>query len=449
MLPDELLLEIFDSRLRTLENWEKPEYWEKLVHVCQRWRSIVFSAPLRLCLRLVCTSRTPVRERLYIWPKLPIILHVIGGLYEIADNIIAALEHHDRIYEIDVDNVLNDELEPLVEAMEASFPALTRLSLDSNSGWNDNTAPFLTESFLGGPAPNLQSLCLGSIEFPALPNLLLSAKHLVYLCLVDITSSAYESMVDCMSSLTWLETLIVQLRSSQLHPYRASQRPPPTTRTVLPVLTSLNFQGLKEHLDHLFTHIDAPLLEVFDISFFNPVGFDHLQLFPFIGRTKTFEGFNHAYMEFGDDLLDVTLSPRKLTTGGMSLSLSTAWTGLDWDLWSLTQDCRLSPPSWITIVFEDRPSPPWTKDMGTTPWLDFLRVFTAVENLYLSTGLVLCIAPALGELAGGGVTEVLPALQNIFIERPQPSEAGIIQEVVGRFVAARELSGRPVGVNIG
>src|SRR5258707_9536512 len=101
MLPDELLLEIFDSRLRTLENWEKPEYWEKLVHVCQRWRSIVFSAPLRLRLRLACTSRTPVRQRLYIWPKLPIILHVIGSLYEIADNIIAALEHHDRIYVID------------------------------------------------------------------------------------------------------------------------------------------------------------------------------------------------------------------------------------------------------------------------------------------------------------------------------------------------------------
>ena len=383
-----------------------------------------------------------MRERLHIWPKLPIILRVDHGVYETADNIIAALEHHDRIYEIHVHGVSDDQLDLLVKAMEVSFPALTRLYLDCI----DNTAPFCSESFLGRPAPNLQSLDLANIEFPAFPNLLLSAKHLVCLSLVDITDSAYEAMVDCMSSLTRLQTLLVHLQhpSFQIHPYR-----PPTTRTVLPVLTSLNFQGLMEHLDHLFTHIDAPLLELFDIYFFFPVGFHHLQLFPFIGRKKMFEGFDHAHVEFGDELLNVMLSSQKLTTGGMLLTLSTEWTDLGWDLWSLTQACHPPPTSCFTNIFEDKSLPPWTEDMGITPWMEFLRVFTTVENLYLSKGLVRCIASTLQELSGGGETEVLPALQNIFIEGPQTSEAGSVQDVVWRFVAARELSGRPVAVDFG
>jgi hypothetical protein len=274
----------------------------------------------------------------------------------------------------------------------------------------------------------------------------LSAKHLVYLSLGDITDSAYEAIVDCMSSLTCLETLIVQLQlpSSRIHPYR-----PPTTRTVLPVLTSLKFQGLMEHLDHLFSRINAPLLEFFDIFFFFPVGFDHLQLFPLIGLTKMFEGFNHAHMEFGDELLDVMLSSQKITTGGRLLMLSTEWTDFGWDLGSLTQACHPPPHPYFTNIFQDQSLPPWTKYMGITPWLELLRVFTAVENLYLSKGLVRCIAPTLQELAGGGETEVLPALQSILIEIPQTSEAGIVQNLVGRFVAARELSGRPVAVNFG
>jgi hypothetical protein len=85
--------------------------------------------------------------------------------------------------------------------------------------------------------------------------------------------------------------------------------------------------------------------------------------------------------------------------------------------------------------------------MGITPWLELLRVFTTVENLYLSTKLALCIAPALRELDAEGVTEVLPALQTIFIERRQASEAEaeIIQEFIGKFVAARGLSWLPGG----
>jgi len=170
-LPNELLLEIFDYCVYPSEEWET------LVHVCRRWRPIVFSAPLRLRLRHVCTGRTPIRERLCIWPNLPIVLRVFGGFSLNDDNIFAALEHRGRIYEICMVGVSNGDLEALAEKMEASFPALTRLYLGSKTV----TAAFFPESFLGGSAPNLRSLCLKNIEFLSLPNLLLSAKHLVNL----------------------------------------------------------------------------------------------------------------------------------------------------------------------------------------------------------------------------------------------------------------------------
>jgi len=58
---------------------------------------------------------------------------------------------------------------------------------------------------------------------------------------------------------------------------------------------------------------------------------------------------------------------------------------------------------------------------------------------------VLHYALALRELAGERVTKVLPTLQNLFIEGLEPS--GPIQEALGQFVAARQLSGLPVVIH--
>jgi len=82
------------------------------------------------------------------------------------------------------------------------------------------------------------------------------------------------------------------------------------------------------------------------------------------------------------------------------------------------------------------------RDVRNDQWLDLFRFFSAARNLYLSEGLAICVAPALRELVGEGVTEVLPALQNLFIINFQSS--ALIKKAIGEFVAARELSGHPV-----
>jgi hypothetical protein len=50
----------------------------------------------------------------------------------------------------------------------------------------------------------------------------------------------------------------------------------------------------------------------------------------------------------------------------------------------------------------------WQDDIENTLWLDLLRSFLAVKNLYLSKKFVPRTAPALQELVGGRTTDVLP-----------------------------------------
>jgi hypothetical protein len=97
VLPDVALLQIFDFYMD--EVWMGS--WKNLVHVCRKWRNIAFGSPRRLDLRLYCKAGTPVRDTLDVWPPLPIFLCSRGHRQSGMDNIIAALEHNDRICQID------------------------------------------------------------------------------------------------------------------------------------------------------------------------------------------------------------------------------------------------------------------------------------------------------------------------------------------------------------
>jgi hypothetical protein len=90
--------------------------------------------------------------------------------------------------------------------------------------------------------------------------------------------------------------------------------------------------------------------------------------------------------------------------------------------------------------------PDWQDNTENMLWLELLHPFTAVKHLYLSKEFAPRIVPALQELVGARTTEVLPALQNIFLEELQSS--GPIQEGIGRFVGARRLSGHPMTVSL-
>jgi hypothetical protein len=122
----------------------------------------------------------------------------------------------------------------------------------------------------------------------------------------------------------------------------------------------------------------------------------------------------------------------------------------EWQLSSLEQVCTLSfapvPALEDLYILEDRIQPPdWQDDVENTLWLELLHPFVTLKNLYVSKEFVPRIAPALQDLVGGRSTEVLPTLENIFLEGFQPS--GPLHEGIEKFVAARLLTSHPVAVS--
>ena len=84
-------------------------------------------------------------------------------------------------------------------------------------------------------------------------------------------------------------------------------------------------------------------------------------------------------------------------------------------------------------------------------WLDLLHLFIAVKELYLSAISTLHIAPFLQELVGERVTEVLTALQPLFIEEPLVIASETVKEDIEQllqFAAARRLAGCPIVVSL-
>ncbi|KAI0288635.1 hypothetical protein BC826DRAFT_678387 [Russula brevipes] len=293
ILPDEVLLEIFEIYI----GYDNIYRWHTLVHVCRRWRSVVFASTHRLNLQLWCTYMTPVRKTLDVWPALPIIVEDYGTQLSAmgASNIIAAFEHRNRICRIHLTSIPLSVLKQLSAAMKDPFPALRHLWLGADS----ETVPVLPDSFLGGSAPRLESLWLLGVPFPAIPKLLLSASGLGELFLLDIPHSGYispEAMITCLSALTRLETLYIGFLSPRSRPDQPS--PPRSAHTILPALNSFDFRGVSEYLEDLISHIDAPLLSEFDINFFNQSIFNTPRLCSFISHAEKLRSPSRACIAF-------------------------------------------------------------------------------------------------------------------------------------------------------
>jgi hypothetical protein len=458
ILPDDVLLEIFDHYVilyQGYSNRTEVDAWHKLVHVCQRWRCVVFNSPRRLDLRLLCTLRTPVTNMLDIWPALPIVIAIsavspLPATGSGVTHIISALQQHNRLCEIDIHSIPNPLLKEFA-AMQEPFPGLAKLWLLSY----DENAPVLPDSFLGGSAPRLQNLFLWGIPFPGLPKLLLSTHDLVKLHLWSIPRSGYispEAMATAVSTLTSLEKLFLGFQSPRSQADRESRHPPPLTRVVLPALTKFWFKGDSDYLEDIVSQLEAPLLSYTDITFFNQLIFDTPLLRHFISRTALFGEAYQAYISCEENTVLFSLYPPYGIDGEGGVMLRISCEPLDWQISSLAQVCNTSFPPLPTLerldigIYNDRNLlPEWQDDMEDTQRLDLLRPFTSVRYLALSEASVSFVAPGLQELSGERVTEVLPALQNLFFTGPMPS--GPVKEAIRKFIAARQLAGCPVTVH--
>jgi hypothetical protein len=453
MLPDDVLVEIFYfSQCIVNPVWFGDNTWHALVHVCRRWRYLVFASPRHLNLRLEYRGHRPMSEVLDAWPDLPI--SVSNRDRRWWDNTVAALEsaHYNRISEICIIEIPNSDWERFTEAMQKPFPELTHLQVSTT-----DVVRVLPDSFMGGSAQRLRSLSLGRIPFPSLPKLLLSAHGLVKLNLWYIPHSGYfspDEMATALTAMTRLESLRLRFRSvpSRRNPGRRSL--PPPTRSVLPALTQLEFKGVYEDLEVLLARIDAPRLHHLNIEFFKDLDFDVPQLHRFIDHVEEFKAFDRAEVIICDLLIVLRLCPNTVEVNDRArLELRIIGTELVYQLSALCQVCSSS----IRLIsaleeleiggdYDPRLSPR-DGDMENARWLELLDQFTSLKSVYLFGQLVRGVCGALQELSGERATEVLPALRNLFVRGQGFSSLERVQGAMKLFLAARELSGHPVVVD--
>ncbi len=462
VLPDDVLLAIFDfyvveADVRLFyafgnQNAKREvDWWQSLVHVCRRWRSVIFGSPRRLNLQLLCMSDTPARKDLDVWPALPLL---IGGTVSESsvDNVVARLEHSNRICQISIVCHATSQFEKVWAAMQVPFPELTVLILHSFAKPVSILPP---NSFLGESARPLRRLDLASIPYPGLPNLLLSATHLIQLNLINIPHSVYispEVMTTCLSVLTSLESLSLAFDSPESCPDQESQRPSPLTRSFLPALKYLSFRGAYQYLEELVARIDTRQCFYFSPTFFNDIDFDTPELIQFISRTPPLgRAYDEAHLIFHSQAALVRLRLHPELSGQRMIQVQILCQASNWQLSSLAQICNLPLRLLLTMeylyIYEDQHSQLNREDdIDYTEWLELLLPFTAVKNLYLSKQLAPRIAPALQELTGDRTTEVLPSLENVFLEGFLPSEP--VQEGIRQFISARQLTNRPVAISV-
>jgi hypothetical protein len=198
--------------------------------------------------------------------------------------------------------------------------------------------------------------------------------------------------------------------------------------------------------------IDSPRLHRLSTTFFNDTDFNTPELNQFISRTPTLGACDEACLIFHSREALVRLRPFYDQIAQAEIDeVKILCQVSDWQLSSLAQICTSSlhlfsriENLYIHEYLHSRPN--WKNNIENTEWLDLLLPFTAVKNLYLSKQFSPRIAPALQELTGGKTTEVLPALKNVLLEGFQPLEP--VQEGIGQFISARQLTNHPVAVSV-
>jgi hypothetical protein len=399
------------------------------------------------------------------WPALPIAIRHIGGPrftsesgVEGAGNIIAGLEHNDRVFDIVLSDVPSWQLKIFVAAMQKPFPQLTSLTIGAANSEAHNCDPFfdlsripptLRGSFLGGSAPSLQSLRLDGIPFPGLLKLLSASHHLVDIHIWDFSyCSVYiplEEMITCLSPMKHLEQLDIKFN----HKYssRAARRPPPSlTRIVLPALTALKVNCTVGFLEGFMSRLDAPSLKEMVIKC--PWPFSNISELPrFISRIKTFETFDQAIVHIHREDIQFVFSLQTSSVAGAELSLTFEPVVPEFieDLPPVV--CSLLPPlsRFNCLMLHEHRNPDFPiQNIANIPMEEILYSFTGVTNIFISKFMATSVSQGM-ELsqAGERATEMLPALRNIFVAELRGQEE-CTHSAIQQFIAAKGLAGRPV-----
>ncbi|KAH9011910.1 hypothetical protein EDB85DRAFT_2224700 [Lactarius pseudohatsudake] len=442
-LSDEVLLNIFRYYLDA-----SPRFWLRLVHICCKWRRIVFVSQRTLRLRLFYTHGTPVLglKALDYWPALPIVVQYGGSLAlnppapEDEDNIIAVLKQSDRVNSISL-TVTSSLLEEL-SAIERPFSQLEDLVLLSP----DSVRRTLPRAFQWGT--RIRCLHSTRVAFPALLHLLYSSRNLVDLQLHEVVHPLHfspEALTDALSGMTQLRSLSLHLLTTVKYTALDLPPPPPSEeRITLPVLVRLDFQGIAEYLEGLVARIDAPRLRDIEGTLFNLFIFDPSKLASklseFIDRIETQKSPLRADILSSKRAISISITQPEAHT---RLKLEVSCKPLTRQLSHMAQICNglsafLLGVEHLRISATRRPRRQDKSDLDE--WAELILPFRGAKWVHVAGGHLTYVMRAL-QLSH----KLLPALHKLCMARPGPRHAPLMEAVVS-FVASRRLSGHSMAV---
>ena len=433
-LSDEVLLNIFRCYLDT-----SPQFWPRLVHICRKWRRIVFASQQALHLRLFCTHGTPVLKTLSCWPALPIVVRYGGApaldppAPEDEDDIMAALKHSDRVSSISL-TVTSSLLEKL-SAIERPFSELEDLDLLSR----DSMWLTMPSTFRWGP--RLRTLHMTKIAIPALTRRLSPSADLVSLQLhnVDVGYFPPDALADALSALTQLETLSLHFISITPFRYDLVFLPRSRERVILSALTCLKYRGTGEYLDHFVSRIDAPRLGDIDITFFSPPTMNDSQLGRFIDRIEMQNSHCRAEILSSERAISISFTQPEAPT---RLELQVSFEPFSRQLSCMAQICNglsalLLGVEHLRISTTQLSS--WWDYREPLEWLKLMRSFRGTKRVHVAGDHSMSFMFALHS-SWREREAVLPALYKLCVRGPWQPHARL-QEAVKSFIHSRWLSG--------
>ena len=357
-------------------------------------------------------------------------------------NIIAALKHTDRIYDITL-TLTRPLLEKLAPLMQKPFPVLQYLHLRTRDMLWSLALP---SAFLGGSAPQLRSIILLDTAFPTLPRLLLSAVDLVSLQLCEIPDMVSpEALVLGLYATPQLESLTMRFQSPTYRRDREAARPPLLNRAVLPVLSKFSFKGNSQYLEDLVARIDAPIIDEFDTILLDEIAYEIPQLTQFICRTEESSPYQISiYLLNERVVITLYFGPPSIRRTFWLKMVFDELDAADMHVLALARVCRhLSPLVSGTerLDVESMSWPEWD-ETDNEILVGLFSPFNSVRRIEVAGTLFPSVASALARSAGEMGQMVLPALQDLHLKDTPPS----LPEIES-FVAARRLSGHVVTVH--
>lgn len=449
-LPDELLVEIFDfyrqDKLDNVSNyqwWSIKLEWFKLIHVCKRWRTVLFASSSRLDLRLVLPQKGGHMKTITSrhFPPLPIDIHYNCTRRSIPPNdmsrILSALKRPDRIRRIAFIGT-KAILGKLLKVTNCPLPALESVEIRDSS----NGTLYIPATFAKGSHLHLQTLKLDRIFLLSISRLLSSVPALtcLYLLLIHTNVGPPPAMLllSHLQGMPYLRRLDLELTMSM---GELSQPTNSTENFTLSKLTSFRYRGHSAFLNTLIAGFTAPSLREIDIRLRGSAPFPVPHLSRFI---DDIEERCHAVQV----ILEQTFSR-------VSLLGSSEYVGYHSPHFRLCSHLvpesimqmnsaflsKLITTDELSVIFLDNAE----AEQDVIPWRRFLLQFPSVKVLRLYRTNYCRVASALHQDHGDNLA-FLPALKEIELCMGPPKDHASKLAAFEPFVSARQQAGLPVKV---